>query len=100
MHQLVLKIILSSKLLAKRAQKGTFFRHQSCKGRPLKGCYMKKNNKGQTTMEYVVISALVGIICIGAVRNFGNTVKQKITKMEEKINQEVTDSIFSGGGRK
>ena len=43
------------------------------------------NNKGQTTMEYVVISALVGILCITAVAAYGRKVRDKITQMGTAI---------------
>jgi hypothetical protein len=48
-----------------------------------------KNQKGQGIMEYVIISSLVGICCLVAVRQFGDVVKKRITNMQTQIVKEV-----------
>lgn len=48
-----------------------------------------KNQKGQGIMEYVIISSLVGICCLVAVREFGEVVKKRIASMKSQIVQEV-----------
>lgn len=44
-----------------------------------------KNQKGQGVMEYVIISSLVGIICIAAVKNFGKVIDKRIDGMKSAI---------------
>lgn len=44
-----------------------------------------KNEKGQSIMEYVIISGLIGIACFGAMKRFGDKLSYKIEKMEAKI---------------
>lgn len=41
---------------------------------------MKKNNKGQALIEYVLIIALVSVIAISAIKIFGGSIKDSITK--------------------
>ena len=43
------------------------------------------NSKGQGVMEYVIISSLVGIVCIGAVKGFGDVIKKRIETMKSEI---------------
>lgn len=44
-----------------------------------------KNEKGQGVMEYVIISSLVGIFCLIAVKEFGSVVKTRVNNMKEEI---------------
>lgn len=44
-----------------------------------------RNQKGQGVMEYVIISSLVGIVCITAVKGFGDVVKKRIETMQHSI---------------
>ncbi len=44
-----------------------------------------KNQKGQGVLEYVIISSLVGLVCIGAVKGFGKVVNERINKMKESV---------------
>lgn len=48
-----------------------------------------KNQKGQGIMEYVIVTSLIGILCIGVVKSFGSTVKDKVEKMENNINRNI-----------
>ena len=51
---------------------------------------MKVNNQsGQSVMEYIIISSLIGVFCLGAVKGFGENMKDKIQKMENKINKTI-----------
>lgn len=57
---------------------------------------MKKlvqNQKGQGVMEYVIISSLVGIICITAVKGFGKVVKERIDDMKSSITKNISTSV-------
>ncbi|MBP9680613.1 MAG: hypothetical protein KBD76_04325 [Bacteriovorax sp.] len=44
-----------------------------------------RDQKGQGVMEYVIISSLVGIVCIVAVKGFGDVVKKRIETMKSSI---------------
>jgi len=44
-----------------------------------------KDQKGQGVMEYVIISSLVGIVCIGAVKGFGDVIKKRVETMKSEI---------------
>jgi Flp pilus assembly pilin Flp len=49
-----------------------------------------KNQKGQGIMEYVIISSLIGICCLVAVRQFGEVVQKRIENMKSQISSEIT----------
>ena len=44
-----------------------------------------RDQKGQGVMEYVIISSLVGIVCITAVKGFGDVVKKRVESMKSSI---------------
>lgn len=44
-----------------------------------------KNQKGQGIMEYVIISSLIGICCLAAVKSFGDVVKKRIDHMKSEV---------------
>ena len=44
-----------------------------------------RNQKGQGVMEYVIISSLVGIVCITAVKGFGSVIKTRVEAMKSSI---------------
>lgn len=46
---------------------------------------LTKNQKGQGVMEYVIISSLVGIVCITAVKGFGDVINKRVEMMKESI---------------
>ncbi len=48
-----------------------------------------KNQKGQGIMEYVIISSLVGICCLIAVREFGEVIQNRITSMQAQVVKEL-----------
>lgn len=48
-----------------------------------------KNEKGQGIMEYVIISSLVGICCLVAVRQFGEVVQKRIENMKSQVTGEI-----------
>ena len=47
------------------------------------------NKKGQTVMEYVIITGLVGVFCIYAVREFGQQIEQKVQSSIKRINRTI-----------
>ncbi len=50
---------------------------------------MDKNENGQGVMEYLIITALIGIFCLMAVKKFGKSVQTRINQMNEKIIREI-----------
>ena len=50
---------------------------------------LTKNQKGQGVMEYVIISSLVGIVCITAVKGFGSVIKERVEDMKESITKNI-----------
>jgi len=48
-----------------------------------------KNEKGQGIMEYVIISSLVGICCLVAVKQFGEVVQKRILSMKSQITEQI-----------
>ena len=47
-----------------------------------------RNQKGQGIMEYIIISSLVGICCLAAMKTFGDAVKERINEVKSKMSQE------------
>jgi len=53
---------------------------------------MKKftlNQKGQGLMEYVIISSLIGITCLVAVKQFGSVIQNRIENMKSYVSSEL-----------
>jgi hypothetical protein len=48
-----------------------------------------KNQKGQGIMEYVIISSLIGICCLVAVKQFGGVIQERINEMKERVTKEI-----------
>lgn len=48
-----------------------------------------KNEKGQGILEYIILSGLIGIICLVAVKSVGKTIKTRINQMNQKIVKEI-----------
>jgi Tfp pilus assembly protein PilE len=46
---------------------------------------LKKNQNGQALMEYVIVSALVGILSLVAVKQFGTVIQKRIQQMKAQI---------------
>lgn len=44
-----------------------------------------KNQKGQGVMEYVILASLIGIFCLGAVKQFGEVVNKRVQNMKSEI---------------
>lgn len=50
---------------------------------------LMRNQKGQGIMEYVIISSLIGICCLGMVTKFGVVIKERIEEMKERVVKEI-----------
>ena len=46
---------------------------------------MKLNQKGQGLIEYIILTSLIGVICIVAVKNLGGVVQRRINQIKEEI---------------
>jgi len=46
---------------------------------------LKLNNKGQGIMEYIILTSLISIICIVAVKNLGGVIQRRINMVKEEI---------------
>ena len=51
-----------------------------------------KNQKGQGVMEYVIISSLVGIVCIVSVKTFGKVIDERIDDMKASIVRNIANT--------
>lgn len=47
------------------------------------------DQKGQGVMEYVLLTALIGIFCLGIVKKFGGTLKKRLEQIDRKITTEI-----------
>jgi hypothetical protein len=50
---------------------------------------MGVGSKGQGVMEYMILTSLIGIFCLIAVKQFGQEVKYQINHMKREISQRV-----------
>lgn len=46
---------------------------------------IKRHQQGQGVMEYIIISSLVGIFCLIAVKQFGSVLHKRIAHMKQAI---------------
>ena len=47
------------------------------------------NNQGQGVMEYLIITSLIGIVSLVAVKAFGKTVRDRLSDVKERLNKEI-----------
>lgn len=48
-----------------------------------------KNQKGQGIMEYIILTGLVGIFCLVAVKQIGKSLKTRLNQIDKKIVKEI-----------
>lgn len=48
-----------------------------------------KNQKGQGVMEYIILTGLIGIFCLAAVKTVGKTLKKELFDINNKIRKEI-----------
>lgn len=48
-----------------------------------------KDQKGQGVMEYVIITSLIGVVCLTAVKQLGDSVNNRVKNIKETINNKV-----------
>lgn len=49
---------------------------------------LQKQN-GQGVLEYVILTGLIGIFCLGMVSKFGGTLKKRLEQIDRKITKEI-----------
>jgi Flp pilus assembly pilin Flp len=48
-----------------------------------------KNQNGQGILEYIILTGLIGVICLMAVKTIGGTLKTRINQMNSKVVKEI-----------
>jgi hypothetical protein len=51
---------------------------------------MKNSQKGQSIMEYIIISSLIGIFSLVTMKQFGEVLKKRIEVMKQKITENIS----------
>lgn len=44
-----------------------------------------KNQKGQSVMEYIILSSLIGVFCLFTVKQFGEVLQTRLLRMKSDI---------------
>ena len=52
----------------------------------------KTNQKGQSIMEYIIISSLIGVFCLMAVKQLGGVIQRRINMIKENIVKTIPNS--------
>jgi hypothetical protein len=47
--------------------------------------FVSKNQKGQGVMEYIILTSLIGIFCLVAIKQFGETLQTRMEQMKKQI---------------
>ena len=48
-----------------------------------------KNQKGQSVMEYIILTGLIGIFCLATVKKFGKSLDTRLNQIDKKIKDEL-----------
>ncbi len=51
---------------------------------------MQLNEKGQSILEYIIITSLIGVFSLMTMKQFGEVLKTRIEHMKQKITQNIT----------
>ncbi len=68
----------------KNAVSGAILRQKFGKGGYMRS-FKRRHQQGQGIMEYVIITALIGIFCLIAVQQFGKHLQTRLNQMNSKI---------------
>jgi Flp pilus assembly pilin Flp len=55
----------------------------------MKNSSVVKNQNGQAVMEYIMITALIGIFCLAAVKKMGKSLDTRLDQINKKITSEI-----------
>lgn len=62
----------------------------NCNTSPNQKPFSLSSEAGQGLMEYMILTGLIGILCLLTVRNFGDTIKSKMEQATSKINKSIS----------
>lgn len=48
-----------------------------------------KDQRGQGVLEYIILTALVGIFCLMAVKKIGTSLNTRLNQIDKKITKEI-----------
>lgn len=48
-----------------------------------------RNKKGQSLLEYIILTSLVGIFCLIATKEFGSALETRMKQMKKKITENI-----------
>lgn len=48
-----------------------------------------KNQHGQGVMEYIMLTALIGIFCLAAVKKIGKSMNTRLDQINKKVTKEI-----------
>ena len=48
-----------------------------------------KNQQGQGVMEYIMLTALIGIFCLAAVKKIGKSMNTRLEQINKKVTREI-----------
>lgn len=53
--------------------------------------FLKKlrNEKGQSVLEYIILTSLIGIFCLVGIKNFGERLKKRIEYMDGQVSKHI-----------
>lgn len=51
---------------------------------------LSQNSKGQGVMEYMIITSLVGIVCLVAIKSFGSKVEKYMNNSSKYLDKQIT----------
>ncbi len=54
-----------------------------------------KNNKGQSLVEYIALTALVAIVSVGTVKVFGNKVQRRLNQITNTFDRNMQQGLKS-----
>lgn len=46
---------------------------------------LRKNQKGQGVLEYIILTSLIGIFCLVAIQRIGGSLKGELNKINTRI---------------
>ncbi len=49
-----------------------------------------RNQQGQSIMEYVILTGLIGLLAMSVVKQFGTTLKTKVEQSSQAINRTIS----------
>ena len=51
-----------------------------------------KNNQGQSVMEYIILSSLIGIFCLVTIKQYGDVLQNRIEYMKRQVVEHIKGS--------